>query len=57
MKKLKKLTLQKSTIRILTVHATTLVAGGMSANRLCTESTCHGSHVSTCADSDAFQCG
>jgi len=56
-KKLKKLTLQKSTIRILTIHANTPVAGGMSANPLCTQSTCHGSHATTCADSDPFQCG
>jgi hypothetical protein len=56
-KKRKKLTLQKSTIRILTIHATTQVAGGMSSNPLCTQSTCHGSHATTCADSDAVQCG
>jgi hypothetical protein len=56
-KKLKKLTLQKSTIRILTIEATTPVAGGMSASPLCTQSTCHGSHRTTCADSDAYQCG
>jgi hypothetical protein len=56
-KKLKKLTLQKTTIRILTIEARTPVQGGMSSNPLCTQSTCHGSHATTCADSDVFQCG
>lgn len=61
MKKHKKLTLQRSTIRTLTTTTMTVVAGGMSANRLCTESTCHGTRptgmIMGCEASDFVICG
>jgi hypothetical protein len=61
MKNHQKLTLRKATIQMLTTQTMTVVAGGMSANPLCTKSTCHGTRqtgiIMGCENSDFVVCG